>query len=163
MSSRYAGSRPCCASATTSASGRFARSRTGIGVIRAVEDACHCPGTPRSCTMSATELQQAEERSAREAASGSRDKRAYVQAMFSTIAPRYDLLNHLLSFNVDRRWRRRAIRQLQWDRAPSGLYLDLCAGTLDVAAELSGQRGFAGRVVGADFAEPMLREGKDKV
>ena len=112
--------------------------------------------------MSATELQQADERSAREAASGSRDKRAYVQAMFSNIAPRYDLLNHLLSFNVDRRWRRRAIRQLHWDRAPSGLYLDLCAGTLDVAAELSGQRGFAGRVVGADFAEPMLREGKDK-
>jgi len=112
--------------------------------------------------MSATELQQADERSAREAASGSRDKRAYVQAMFSNIAPRYDLLNHLLSFNVDRRWRRCAIRQLHWDRAPSGLYLDLCAGTLDVAAELSGQRGFAGRVVGADFAEPMLREGKDK-
>jgi len=113
--------------------------------------------------MSSTQLQQAEERSAREAASGSRDKRTYVQAMFSDIAPRYDLLNHLLSFNVDARWRRRAIRMLAWERAPSGVYLDLCAGTLDVAAELSGQRGFAGRVIGADFAEPMLRAGKDKI
>jgi demethylmenaquinone methyltransferase/2-methoxy-6-polyprenyl-1,4-benzoquinol methylase len=113
--------------------------------------------------MAAPELQQAEERSAREAASGSRDKRAYVKAMFSDIAPRYDLLNHLLSFNVDRRWRRRAIRTLAWERAPTGVYLDLCAGTLDVAAELSGQRGFDGAVVGADFAEPMLQAGKDKV
>jgi demethylmenaquinone methyltransferase/2-methoxy-6-polyprenyl-1,4-benzoquinol methylase len=113
--------------------------------------------------MSATEAQQAEERSAREAARGSRDKRGYVQAMFSDIAPRYDLLNHLLSFNVDGRWRRRAIRALEWERAPRGLYLDVCAGTLDVAAELSGHRGFAGRVIGADFAEPMLRAGREKV
>ena len=113
--------------------------------------------------MSATHTQHAEERSAREAARGSRDKRGYVRAMFSDIAPRYDLLNHLLSFNVDRRWRRRAIRALEWERAPRGLYLDVCAGTLDVAAELSGQRGFAGRVIGADFAEPMLRAGRSKV
>jgi demethylmenaquinone methyltransferase/2-methoxy-6-polyprenyl-1,4-benzoquinol methylase len=83
--------------------------------------------------------------------------------MFSDIAPRYDLLNHLLSFNVDRRWRRRAIRALEWERAPSGQYLDLCAGTLDVATELAARPGFAGRVVGADFAEPMLRAGRAKV
>jgi demethylmenaquinone methyltransferase/2-methoxy-6-polyprenyl-1,4-benzoquinol methylase len=102
-----------------------------------------------------------EERSALDAASG-RDKRAYVRAMFSDIAPRYDLLNHLLSLNVDRRWRRRAIRALDWPRTPSGRYLDLCAGTLDVAAELSTQPGFAGTIVGADFAEPMLRAGEGK-
>ena len=113
--------------------------------------------------MSGADLQQAEERSAREAAGGSRDKGRYVRAMFSDIAPRYDLLNHLLSFNVDRRWRRRAIRALEWDRAPDGLYLDLCAGTLDVATELACLPGFAGRIVGADFAEPMLRAGHDKV
>lgn len=103
-----------------------------------------------------------EERSALEAASGSRDKRAYVKAMFSDIAPRYDLLNHLLSFNVDRRWRRRAIRALDWRREPGGAYMDLCAGTLDVAVELAASAGFAGRVVGADFAEPMLRAGRAK-
>jgi demethylmenaquinone methyltransferase / 2-methoxy-6-polyprenyl-1,4-benzoquinol methylase len=113
--------------------------------------------------MSSADLQQAEERSAREAAWGSRDKGKYVRAMFSDIAPRYDLLNHLLSFNVDRRWRRRAIQALQWERAPAGQYLDLCAGTLDVATELAARRGFAGRIVGADFAEPMLRAGRAKV
>ena len=102
------------------------------------------------------------ERSARAAASGSGEKRAYVRAMFSDIAPRYDLLNHLLSFNIDRGWRRRAIRALNWQRAPAGLYLDLCAGTLDVAAELVAQRGFRGRVAAADFAEPMLRAGMAK-
>jgi demethylmenaquinone methyltransferase / 2-methoxy-6-polyprenyl-1,4-benzoquinol methylase len=112
--------------------------------------------------VSATKSQPAEERSAREAAKGSREKRAYVQAMFSNIAPRYDLLNHLLSFNVDRRWRRKAIGELDWRRAPNGVYLDVCAGTLDVGAELSLQRGFGGQVVGADFAEPMLREGRTK-
>lgn len=112
--------------------------------------------------MSAADLQQAEERKAREAAKGSHDKRKYVKAMFSDIAPRYDLLNHLLSFNVDRRWRRKAIRALNWEKAPAGLYLDLCAGTLDVAAELAKQPGFGGRVVGADFAEPMLRAGQGK-
>lgn len=103
-----------------------------------------------------------DERSAMEAASGSREKRAYVKAMFSDIAPSYDRLNHLLSFNIDKRWRRRAIRALDWRRAPAGVYLDLCAGTLDVAVELASQRGFSGRVIGADFAEPMLRAGRAK-
>jgi demethylmenaquinone methyltransferase / 2-methoxy-6-polyprenyl-1,4-benzoquinol methylase len=90
------------------------------------------------------------------------DKRQYVQRMFSEIAPRYDLLNHLLSFNVDRSWRRRAIAALAWERAPGGTYLDLCAGTLDVAAALTGCTGFSGHVLGADFAEPMLRAGVTK-
>ena len=90
------------------------------------------------------------------------EKRAYVRRIFSEIAPRYDLLNHLLSLNIDRRWRRRAIRALQWERAPDGTYVDLCAGTLDVGAELARQPGFAGIVVGADFAEPMLRAGSGK-
>lgn len=98
---------------------------------------------------------------AAQAAAGS-NKRGYVRAMFADIAPRYDLLNHLLSFNVDRRWRRKAIRALSWERAPSGTYLDLCAGTLDVAAELVRQPGFGGRVIGADFVEPMLRAGAGK-
>ena len=86
-------------------------------------------------------------------------KRSYVRAMFTAIAPRYDLLNHLLSLNVDRRWRRRAVDCLAWERNPGGRYLDLCAGTLDLAAELAGRSGFTGRVVGADFVLPMLALG----
>src|SRR5579871_4988682 len=97
------------------------------------------------------------------AASGGADKRQYVRRIFSEIAPRYDLLNHLLSFNIDRAWRRKALAALAWERAPAGTYLDLCAGTLDVAAMLSTRPRFAGRVIGADFAEPMLRAGRAKL
>ena len=96
------------------------------------------------------------------AAAGSEGKRAYVRRMFSEIAPRYDLLNRLLSLGIDRRWRTIALRRLGWDRAPEGTYLDLCAGTLDVGAQLSRQPGFRGRILGADFAEPMLRAGTGK-
>lgn len=96
------------------------------------------------------------------AAAGGREKRAYVQRIFSEIAPRYDLLNHVLSLNLDRGWRRRALAALAWTRRPDGVYLDLCAGTLDVGALLTRQPGFRGLVVGADFAEPMLRAGVGK-
>jgi demethylmenaquinone methyltransferase/2-methoxy-6-polyprenyl-1,4-benzoquinol methylase len=96
------------------------------------------------------------------AAEGGPEKRAYVRRIFSEIAPRYDLLNHVLSLNVDRAWRRRAIAALDWTARPEGTYLDLCAGTLDVGASLVRQAGFHGRVLGADFAEPMLRAGLAK-
>jgi demethylmenaquinone methyltransferase / 2-methoxy-6-polyprenyl-1,4-benzoquinol methylase len=109
--------------------------------------------------MPVSELETEE---AQSAAAGGDAKRAYVQRIFSQIAPRYDLLNHLHSYNIDKAWRRSAIAALGWERAPRGLYVDLCAGTLDVAAELSRRPGFAGRVIGADFAEPMLRAGVGK-
>jgi len=89
-------------------------------------------------------------------------KRSQVRSMFSAIAPRYDFLNHLLSFNADRRWRERAVDRLGWGARPSGVYLDLCAGTLDVAATLARSPGFRGTVIGADFAVPMLRLGRGK-
>jgi demethylmenaquinone methyltransferase / 2-methoxy-6-polyprenyl-1,4-benzoquinol methylase len=90
------------------------------------------------------------------------DKRRYVREMFTAIAPRYDLLNHLLSLNVDRGWRRRAVNRLVWEERAGGVFLDACAGTLDLAAELANRRGFSGRVVGADFAPAMLRRGAGK-
>ncbi len=89
-------------------------------------------------------------------------KRAYVRGMFTAIAPRYDLLNHLLSLNVDRLWRRQAVKLLNWERRPAGRYLDLCAGTLDLAAALARSRGFSGQVIGADFVLAMLQRGRDK-
>ena len=89
-------------------------------------------------------------------------KRRYVREMFSAIAPRYDLLNRVLSLTIDQRWRREAVDRLAWERAPRGRYLDLCAGTLDLAAELRRRPGFAGDVVGADFSVPMLHVGKNK-
>ena len=101
--------------------------------------------------MPATDLEEA-----RAAAAGSADKDAYVREMFTAIAPRYDLLNHWLSLNLDRRWRRLAISRLEVSRRPAGRYLDLCAGTLDVAAAVAQLPGFSGSVVGADFSEAML-------
>lgn len=90
------------------------------------------------------------------------DKRRYVREMFSAIAPRYDFLNRLLSLNLDRGWRRRAVARLGWEARPRGTYLDACAGTLDLAAALARQPGFEGRVVAVDFALPMLRLGSEK-
>ena len=91
------------------------------------------------------------------------EKAAAVRRMFSSIAPRYDLLNHLLSANVDRVWRRRAVDRLAWERAPGGTYLDNCAGTLDLAVELARRGGFHGRVVGSDFTYAMLERGTPKL
>jgi demethylmenaquinone methyltransferase / 2-methoxy-6-polyprenyl-1,4-benzoquinol methylase len=89
-------------------------------------------------------------------------KAAAVQRMFASIAPRYDLLNHLLSANMDRRWRRRAVDRLLEGRQPDGTYLDACAGTLDLAMELARRAGFGGRIVASDFALPMLQHGRQK-
>ena len=91
-----------------------------------------------------------------------RDKGRYVRDMFSAIAPRYGLRGRLLSLNTDRRWRREAVDRLGWQRQAGGLYLDGCAGTLDLAVELARRPGFSGLVVGADFAPEMLRHGAGK-
>jgi hypothetical protein len=105
------------------------------------------------------------EREALEATAAARRraaKRAYVRRVFSEIAPRYDLLNHLLSLNVDRAWRRAALAELAWERRPDGTYLDLCAGTLDVGALLARRPGFRGLVVGADFRRADAPPGRRK-
>lgn len=109
--------------------------------------------------MPTIDLERAE---AEAAAAGAAGKDVYVRRMFSAIAPRYDLLNRVLSLRIDVRWRKKAIAALNIGRRPDGVYLDVCAGTLDVGAALVKTRGFAGRVIGADFAEPMLRAGAGK-
>lgn len=79
--------------------------------------------------------------------------------MFDAIAPRYDFLNRLLSAGIDRRWRARAIAELELSGVET--LLDVCTGTADVA--LAAVAGGAARVVGIDFAGAMLRLGLDKV
>lgn len=91
------------------------------------------------------------------------ERATQVRTLFSEIAPRYDLLNHVLSLNIDRLWRRAAVDRLGWERVPAGTYLDACAGTYDLGLELVRRAGFAGRVVATDFAHPMLVEGANKI
>jgi len=91
------------------------------------------------------------------------EKAVFVRRMFSSIAPRYDLLNHLMTANLDRAWRRDAVDVLDWERVPDGTYLDTCSGTLDLAVELAARRTFRGRVVGSDFTFGMLQRGLSKV
>jgi demethylmenaquinone methyltransferase / 2-methoxy-6-polyprenyl-1,4-benzoquinol methylase len=94
--------------------------------------------------------------------SGGPEKRAYVRSMFTAIAPTYDRLNRIISFRFDQGWRRLAVARLGWERKPEGIYLDLCAGTLDFGATLAGRPGFRGRIVGADFVRQMLELGRGK-
>lgn len=84
--------------------------------------------------------------------------------MFSDIAPTYDLLNRLLSFGVDRLWRRRAAERLLrgLDGGEGRRFLDLATGTADVALEVRRRAGRGARVTGVDFALPMLARGCGK-
>jgi len=79
-------------------------------------------------------------------------KREFVRDMFERIAPRYDLLNRLMSLGLDQRWRRIALTEAGVSRGD--LVLDLACGTGDLA-ELAAERG--ARVIGVDFAGAMLR------
>lgn len=80
-----------------------------------------------------------------------------IRAMFARVAPRYDLLNHLLSGSLDRLWRRRLARSL--DLPAGSRVLDLCCGTGDQAVALA-RRGY--RVAAGDFCLPMLALSRPK-
>lgn len=95
---------------------------------------------------------------------GTQDERqaaAWVQSMFAGIASRYDFINHLLSFNIDRRWRKILMQRLRpvLDR-PNATVLDLCCGTGDVMIDL--QSVSRAQIVGADFCHPMLVAARNK-
>ncbi len=82
-----------------------------------------------------------------------------IRAMFGAIAPTYDFLNHLLSFSVDRYWRRVTRKQLEARLEPCGRALDLCTGTADLALEMAR----ISPVTACDFSRPMLMRGMHKV
>src|SRR5213078_3718307 len=87
-----------------------------------------------------------------------------VREMFSAIAPRYDLLNHLLSFNVDHLWWRRtarSFREILW--RPNSRVVDLCCGTGDMTFALRRQAGRTSpQLLGADFSHAMLQRARAK-
>lgn len=86
----------------------------------------------------------------------------WVRGMFGRIAGRYDLLNHVLSFNLDKRWRARTVdRVSDILKRPGVRVLDLCCGTGDVFLAMEERGGKA--VIGSDFCHPMLVEANRKV
>lgn len=96
-----------------------------------------------------------------EGASSEQEASRKVREMFTRIAPRYDLLNHLLSAQMDQVWRRRTARELKpiLDRTDATA-LDLCCGTGDLSFALQ-QRARA-RIIGADFSHTMLVRARQK-
>jgi len=96
-----------------------------------------------------------------EGAHGEADASRKVRELFTQIAPRYDLLNHLLSLQLDRLWRKRVARHLRPILTrPDAIVLDLCCGTGDLTFSLA--REGKARLLGADFAHPMLVRAKEK-
>jgi demethylmenaquinone methyltransferase/2-methoxy-6-polyprenyl-1,4-benzoquinol methylase len=92
---------------------------------------------------------------------GEADASKRIREMFTQIAPRYDLLNHLLSFELDRLWRARTAKRLRAIlERPDAVVLDLCCGTGDLAFALA-KEGKA-RILGADFAHTMVVRARAK-
>jgi demethylmenaquinone methyltransferase/2-methoxy-6-polyprenyl-1,4-benzoquinol methylase len=89
------------------------------------------------------------------------DKGEKIQQMFGAIAPRYDFLNRLLSFGIDRRWRTKAVRLLKY-REGSRI-LDVATGTGDVALEIALRTPGSVKITGADFCREMIELGVVKV
>ncbi len=108
-----------------------------------------------------TEMTRAAAGTTPKGAQGEQQAANWVQQMFADIAPRYDLLNHLLSFNIDRGWRKALLRSLSAVSARrEAMILDLCCGTGDVMLALQGVS--AAQIIGADFCHPMLVSAQNK-
>jgi demethylmenaquinone methyltransferase/2-methoxy-6-polyprenyl-1,4-benzoquinol methylase len=89
------------------------------------------------------------------------EKGERIQAMFDSIAPRYDFLNRVLSFGIDRRWRRFAVKQVRF--VDNGRILDVATGTGDVALQIAARTPDSVRIVGVDFSKEMVELGKEKI
>lgn len=85
-----------------------------------------------------------------------------VKSLFTAISPTYDRLNHVLSFNFDKSWRKKTIAQIHKKSEDAFLALDLCAGTHDLGLECLSQFPKA-RIQAVDFSFGMLHAGQDKI
>ena len=112
------------------------------------------PGVTKSTVVGAAPDGASDQRSAARA----------VREMFTSIAPRYDLLNHVLSFNIDRMWWRRTARVFRHIvTRPDARILDLCCGTGDMTFALRRQAGACSpQILGADFSHAMLQRASVK-
>jgi demethylmenaquinone methyltransferase/2-methoxy-6-polyprenyl-1,4-benzoquinol methylase len=100
-----------------------------------------------------------------EGARNEQEAARWVRGMFGRVARRYDLANHLLSFNIDRHWRSHTVRRVRpMLERPGARVLDLCCGTGDLTLELARSLAAANQnVLGSDFCHPMLVAARDKM
>ncbi|MDZ7638975.1 MAG: bifunctional demethylmenaquinone methyltransferase/2-methoxy-6-polyprenyl-1,4-benzoquinol methylase UbiE [Bryobacterales bacterium] len=97
-----------------------------------------------------------------EGAESEREAARWVQQMFGQVAPRYDLLNHVLSLNIDKRWRAHTVRKLAPIlRQPAARAMDLCCGTGDLLVAMEREAGRP--LLGSDFCFPMLTAASAKI
>ncbi len=87
-------------------------------------------------------------------------KKEQVEQMFDNIAPTYDRLNHVLSFNIDRIWRKRVMHIVR--RSHPAMIMDIATGTGDLAIAMA-KRTEGAKILGIDLSEEMLRVARDKV
>lgn len=84
-----------------------------------------------------------------------------IRSLFDGIASNYDRLNHVMSFGIDRRWRRKAVNHIVNEKKPINV-LDVATGTGDFAFEIAGRVPFGSHIYGIDLSEKMLIEAKRK-
>ena len=89
-------------------------------------------------------------------------KKEGVKKMFDNIAPDYDKLNHILSLNIDKRWRKKAVRELADESRPMKV-LDVACGTGDFTIEIAKKVAKGSEVIGVDISEGMIAVGKEKI
>ena len=85
-----------------------------------------------------------------------------IEEMFDAIAPDYDRMNHIMSFSIDRRWRRKAVQAIADSREPLRI-LDVAAGTGDFAIAIAKKVHPESEIIGIDLSEKMLEVGRTKV
>lgn len=88
-------------------------------------------------------------------------KEGYVRDLFNTIAGKYDLLNIIMTFGMDSRWRKYAVKRSEAE--PGSQVLDICCGTGKITLQLAEQVGEAGHVTGLDFSQQMLNVARSNV
>lgn len=90
------------------------------------------------------------------------NKALAVKGLFDSISPTYDRLNHVLSFNIDKIWRKKSIARIQKSKEENFLALDLCCGTHDMGIECIKQFPNA-KITAMDFSAEMLKAGEPKI
>lgn len=89
-------------------------------------------------------------------------KKEGIRKLFDNIAPDYDRLNHILSLNIDKGWRRKAVREIIDDELPMNI-LDVACGTGDFTIEIAQKAGRGSKVTGIDLSEGMMKIGREKI